>query len=201
VAFRWCAAVAAAVISFSVGAAAAADKPGIWVERPEWNAWVRSALGTFHSAVSDTPGNPHYRATYVRCYTTKGWWAIGLPRWIMGFYLPDRRSPWIHVRESTCQNGLKARAGQLDATNVVALMVILHEAFHRQGVDREADAQCLAVETVFGVLTEERGEARANRAYHLATRWARRHLPRRYLFDSDAACRAAASARPWSRWR
>jgi hypothetical protein len=150
--------------------------------------------------VSDQSGNPHYKATYVRCYTTAGWEAIGLPSRLMGFYLPDRHSPWIHVRQSTCRNASKARDGQLDATNTVALMVILHEAFHRQGVNREADAQCLAVETLYEAVRAERGEQRASRAYRLATRWARRHLPRRYLYSSDGACRAAASARPWSSW-
>jgi hypothetical protein len=194
------AAVLIGVLAVSAGPAAAADKPGIWIERPEWNAWVRSALDAAHKSVSDTSDNPHYKATYVRCYTPAGWRAVGLSSRVLGYYLPNRRTPWIHVRESTCGNALKARAGQLDATNAVALMVILHEAFHRQGVDGEKEAQCLAVETLHQALRAEWGEARANRAYDLARRWARRNLPLGYFYPSDSACRAAAAETPWSRW-
>jgi hypothetical protein len=142
-----------------------------WVDVPKWNAYLRLVL-----LGNQDPSMGPYRHTYVRCWSSSAWaditqdYAGGL----LGFYVPG--SSWVTVPISTCVNARKAALGIITSTTIVALGTVLHETFHRQGIEREDDATCLAAVGVWQAVNRHVGEARANRAWQLVIARYRRHL-------------------------
>lgn len=131
-----------------------------------------------------------YLNTYIRCYPDREWRELNDgDGGVLGFY---DGGWWVHVRDATCTNAAKAlNRGELSDTNVVALATIVHEAIHRQGVEAEATAECLASWlTAKAVLDWTGSEAKARNAYRKARAF-NVDMPPEYV-TSEARCRAIA---------
>jgi hypothetical protein len=150
------------------------------VEVPKWNAYLRLAL---HG--NQDPYRRPYRHTYVRCWSPSGWANLTQDDVgeLLGFYLPG--SSWVNVPISTCANARKAAQGMLSPTTIVALGTVLHETFHRQGIQREDHATCLAAVGAWQAVNRHVGEARADRAWRLVIGWYKRHLTGIYRYGLE----------------
>jgi hypothetical protein len=144
-----------------------------YVDVPKWNAYLRLAL----LGNQDPSGRP-YRHTYVRCWSSSGWADITQDEVgaLLGFYLPGSRSSWVRLPIATCANARMAALGIFSPTTIVALGTVLHETFHRQGIQREDDATCLAAVGVWQAVNRHDTEARADRAWRLVIGRYKRHL-------------------------
>lgn len=170
-----------ATIDFQAGRIQlAGEVKGNFVQVGTWNAYLRLAvLG------NQDPDRRPYVSTYVRCWSDKVWRAhtdLGALK-VTGFYIP--RTAWVNVPAATCDNARKAALGELNATNVIALGTILHETFHRQGIEREDDATCLAALGVWQAANRHGTAGRADRAWAQVIGFYSQRLPEAYRKGID----------------
>ena len=135
-------------------------------------------------------GFPRYRNTYIRCYPDEEWRALNDgDLGVMGFY---EGGWWVHTRDATCTNAAKAlNRGELSDTNVVALATIVHEAIHRQGIESESTAECLASWLTARAVLDWTGSARKARNAYAKARAFNADMPAEYV-TSEARCTAIA---------
>jgi hypothetical protein len=134
------------------------------------------------------------RVVAVACWSKADWPSVvesaGIrqPSTLDGFWLP-RQPRWVHVSPKQCadvQALLSSKA--INGHRAYALATVLHERVHAQGVGREAQTECYAVQLVYGFARELNFvHAKALRLEQLAVRKSRAVAPRGYW---DAArCR------------
>jgi hypothetical protein len=92
----------------------------------------------------------------VACWDERDWATIADPTtareaqggFIAGLFLPTMPH-WIHLAPATCKNvQALVDSGKPSAARAAALTAVIHEAVHANGIQNEAQTNCVAVQLV-----------------------------------------------------